>query len=50
MRNPAYDSDHELNDASDFYKYALGIARNISSEETLSQRMDVIGSFVGSYI
>ena len=44
MGKPAYESVHEFDDDQEFYKYALGITRNIPSEETLRQRMDDIGA------
>lgn len=44
MGKPVYESVHEFDDDPDFYKYALGIARSIPSEETLRQRMDDIGA------
>ena len=44
MGKPQYGSVHEMDDDSEFYKYALGITRSIPSEETLRQRMDDIGS------
>lgn len=44
MGKPQYGSVHEMDDDPDFYKYALGITRDIPSEETLRQRMDDIGS------
>ena len=50
MGKPAYGSVHEFFDDPDFYKYALGIARSIPSEETLRQRMDDIGSSLRSNI
>lgn len=43
MGKPAFDSVGEMNDDRDFYKAALGIVRDIPSEETLRQRMDSIG-------
>ena len=44
MGKPQYGSVHEMDDDPDFYKRALGITREIPSEETLRQRMDDIGS------
>lgn len=41
---PQYGSVREMEDEQEFYKYALGITRDIPSEETLRQRMDDIGS------
>ena len=50
MGNPEFQAVHEMDDDRDFYKTALGIAYNIPSEETLRQRMDVIGSSLREYI
>ena len=50
MGKPSYESVHEFDEDPDFYRYALGIARSIPSEETLRQRMDDIGSSMRSYI
>lgn len=50
MGKPAYDSVREFSDDSDFYKYALGITREIPSAETLRQRMDDIGSSIRGWI
>ena len=41
---PAYDNVNEFHDDPDFYKYALGITREIPSAATLRQRLDDIGS------
>ncbi|MBQ1571630.1 MAG: IS1380 family transposase [Clostridiales bacterium] len=41
---PAYDNVNEFHDDPDFYKYALGITREIPSSATLRQRLDDIGS------
>lgn len=43
MGKPQYGSVHEMDDDPGFYKCALGITRDIPSEETLRQRMDDIG-------
>ena len=43
MGKPYYEAVHEMDDDKEFYKTALGITRNIPSEETLRQRMDDIG-------
>lgn len=43
MGKPYFEAVHEMDDDKDFYKAALGITRNIPSEETLRQRMDDIG-------
>lgn len=40
----AYEDVREMKDDPEFYKYALGITRDIPSAETLRQRMDDIGS------
>lgn len=50
MGKPDFQAVHEMDDDRDFYKTALGIAYNIPSEETLRQRMDVIGSSLREYI
>lgn len=50
MGRTAYGAVHEFDDDQDFYKYALGIARDIPSEETLRQRMDDIGSSMRPHI
>ena len=50
MGKPEFQAVHEMDDDRDFYKTALGIAYNIPSEETLRQRMDVIGSSLREYI
>lgn len=50
MGKPDFQAVHEMDDDRDFYKTALGIAYNIPSEETLRQRMDVIGSSLWEYI
>ena len=43
MGKPYFEAVHEMDDDKEFYKAALGITRNIPSEETLRQRMDDIG-------
>ena len=43
MGKPDFEAVHEMDDDPDFYKLALGITRSIPSEETLRQRMDLIG-------
>ena len=43
MGKPYFEAVHEMDDDKAFYKAALGITRNIPSEETLRQRMDDIG-------
>ena len=43
MGKPYFEAVHEMDDDKEFYKAALGITRNIPSEETLIQRMDDIG-------
>lgn len=43
MGKPQYASIHEMDDDKDFYKFALDITYDIPSEETLRQRMDLIG-------
>lgn len=43
MGKPYFEAVHEMDDDLDFYKAALGITRSIPSEETLRQRMDLIG-------
>ena len=43
MGKPYFEAVHEMDDDKEFYKAALGISRNIPSEETLRQRMDDIG-------
>lgn len=43
MGKPYFEAVHEMDDDKEFYKEALGITRNIPSEETLRQRMDDIG-------
>ena len=43
MGKPYFEAVHEMDDAKNFYKTALGITRSIPSEETLRQRMDDIG-------
>ena len=43
MGKPDFVSVHDMEDDPDFYKMALGITRSIPSEETLRQRMDLIG-------
>ena len=43
MGKPSFEAVHEMDDDKEFYKAALGITRNIPSEETLRQRMDDIG-------
>lgn len=50
MGKPQYSSVNEMNDDPEFYKYALGITRSIPSEETLRQRMDVIGDSMRNQI
>lgn len=40
---------HEFDDGQGFYRYAIGIAKDIPSGETLGQRMDDIRSFLGSW-
>ena len=50
MGKPDFQAVHEMDDDRDFYKTVLGIAYNIPSEETLRQRMDVIGSSLREYI
>ena len=50
MGKPEFQAVYEMDDDRDFYKTALGIADNIPSEETLRQRMDVIGSSLREYI
>lgn len=44
MGKPQFDAVREIEDDPDFYKYALGVAYKIPSEETLRQRLDDIGS------
>lgn len=44
MGKPQFDAVREMEDDPDFYKYALGVAYKIPSEETLRQRLDDIGS------
>lgn len=43
MGKPYFEAVHEMDDDKEFYKAALGITRNIPSEETFRQRMDDIG-------
>ena len=43
MGKPQFDAVREMEDDPEFYKYALGVAYKIPSEETLRQRMDDIG-------
>ena len=43
MGKPDFVSVHDTEDDPYFYKMALGITRSIPSEETLRQRMDLIG-------
>lgn len=43
MGKPYFEAVHEMDGDKEFYKAALGITRNIPSEETLRQRMDDIG-------
>lgn len=50
MGKPQFSSVHEMDDDKEFYQYALGIARELPSEETLHQRMDDIGSSLRNYI
>lgn len=40
---PQYEAVREMMDDPDYYKYALGIAYDIPSAETLRQRFDMIG-------
>lgn len=44
MGKPQFDAVREMEDDPDFYKYALGVAYKIPSEETLRQRLDDIDS------
>ena len=39
MGKPYFEAVHEMDDDKEFYKAALGITRNIPSEETLRQRI-----------
>jgi len=50
MGKPQFSSVHEMDDDKEFYQYALGITRELPSEETLRQRMDDIGSSLRDYI
>ena len=43
MGKPYFEAVHEMDDDKAFYQAALGITRNIPSEETIRQRMDDIG-------
>jgi len=40
---PCFEAVNEMKDDPQFYRYALGITRDIPSAETLRQRMDAIG-------
>jgi hypothetical protein len=46
MGKPQYEAVHEMDDDPSFYKRALGVAYKISSEETLRQRLDDIGTSI----
>ena len=46
MGKPQFEAVREMSDDPEFYKYALGVAYKIPSEETLRQRMDDIGSSI----
>lgn len=48
MGKPQFDAVREMEDDPDFYKYALGVAYKIPSEETLRQRLDDIDSSLRS--
>lgn len=50
MGKPQFSSVHELDDDKEFYQYALGITREIPSEETLRRCMGDIGSSLRDYI
>lgn len=50
MGKPQFDAVREMEDDPEFYKYALGVAYKIPSEETLRQRMDDIGRTIRSQI
>ena len=50
MGKPQFDAVREMEDNPEFYKYALGVAYKIPSEETLRQRMDDIGRTIRSKI
>ena len=50
MGKPQFDAVREMEDDPEFYKYALGVAYKIPSEETLRQRMDDIGRSIRSQI
>ena len=46
MGKPQYEAVHEMDDDPPFYKWALGVAYKIPSEETLRQRLDDIGASI----
>ena len=46
MGKPQFEAVREMSDDPDFFKFALGVAYKIPSEETLRQRMDDIGSSI----
>lgn len=50
MGKPEFSSVHEMDDDPDFYKMALGIAREIPSGDTIRQRMDWIGDTMRNQI